>query len=71
MPTYFLYNPIVQFRGADSVFRNILVPLTGQYEAMLLRDIYLVKEEMMKKIPRKSRDGAMERAAAIFDKKAA
>ena len=64
-------DPMIQFRGADSVFRNILVPLSGQYEAMLLRDIYMVKEEMMKKIPKKSRERALEKAAAIFDKKIA
>ena len=31
------------FRGAESVFRNVLVPLTGQYENMLLRDALLVQ----------------------------
>jgi len=67
--TVYLFLPM--FRGADSVFRNILVPLSGQYEAMLLRDIYMVKEEMMKKIPKKSRERALEKAAAIFDKKIA
>ena len=34
------------FRGAESVFRNVLVPLTGQYEHMLLRDALLVRREM-------------------------
>ena len=34
------------FRGAESVFRNVLVPLTGQYENMLLRDALLVRREM-------------------------
>jgi len=44
-----------QFRGAaDSVFRNILVPLSGQYEAMLLRDIHMIKIEMIKNIPKRS-----------------
>jgi hypothetical protein len=31
------------FRGAEAVFRNILVPLTGQYENILLRDTLLVR----------------------------
>lgn len=47
------------------------MPLSGQYEAMLLTDIYMVKVEMMMKIPKKSRDEALERVAAIFDKKTA
>ncbi|KAI2507154.1 hypothetical protein MHU86_7220 [Fragilaria crotonensis] len=42
--TVYLFLPM--FRGAESVFRNVLVPLTGQYENMLLRDALLVRREM-------------------------
>ena len=36
------------FQGADKVFRNILVPLAGLRELLLLRDAIRVKKEMFK-----------------------
>lgn len=62
--TVYLFLPM--FRGADAVFRNILVPLSGQYEQMLLKDIYMVKVEMERKIPEKSRDAVFGKASAVF-----
>ena len=50
------------------MFRNIIVPLSGQYEQMLLRDIHIVKLEMERKIPERARDAAFSKAAAMFSK---
>ena len=36
------------FRGADKVFRNILVPLAGLKEMLMLRDAYQIKKQMLK-----------------------
>jgi len=49
--TVYLFLPM--FQGADVVFRRVLVPLTGQYEAMLLRDTLLLKQQMEYNIPNK------------------
>jgi hypothetical protein len=54
------------FRGADAVFRNVLVPLTGQYENLLLRDTLMVRREMERNIHPKSVKAARERAAQVF-----
>jgi hypothetical protein len=54
------------FQGADVVFRRVLVPLTGQYENLLLRDTLMVRREMEKNIHPKSVKAARERAAALF-----
>eukprot|EP00560_Eucampia_antarctica_P006070 CAMPEP_0197824882 /NCGR_PEP_ID=MMETSP1437-20131217/2084_1 /TAXON_ID=49252 ORGANISM="Eucampia antarctica, Strain CCMP1452" /NCGR_SAMPLE_ID=MMETSP1437 /ASSEMBLY_ACC=CAM_ASM_001096 /LENGTH=347 /DNA_ID=CAMNT_0043424687 /DNA_START=140 /DNA_END=1183 /DNA_ORIENTATION=- len=62
--TVYLFLPM--FSGAQAVFRNILVPLSGQYENMLLRDTYLVKRQMESKIPEDMRDRIFSKAAGIF-----
>jgi len=62
--TVYLFLPI--FKGADVVFRNVIVPLTGQYENMYLKDIHLMKIEMLRKIPKSSKESVLAKAAAIF-----
>jgi hypothetical protein len=54
------------FRGAEAVFRNVLVPLTGQYENMLLRDTLMVRREMERTIPTKNIKNVRVRAAELF-----
>ena len=54
------------FHGAETVFRKVLVPLSGQYENMLLRDVHMVQLEMMKLIPEKSRGGVFQKASDVF-----
>mmetsp|Transcript_23321 Transcript_23321/g.32578 ORF Transcript_23321/g.32578 Transcript_23321/m.32578 type:complete len:350 (+) Transcript_23321:168-1217(+) len=44
----YLMLPIM--RGAEKVFRNILVPLAGLQEMLLVRDALVVKKEMMKQL---------------------
>mmetsp|Transcript_9523 Transcript_9523/g.15848 ORF Transcript_9523/g.15848 Transcript_9523/m.15848 type:complete len:361 (+) Transcript_9523:132-1214(+) len=62
--TVYLFLPM--FRGAEQVFRNILVPLTGQYENMLLRDTLLVRREMEKNISPKYIKSTRVKAAELF-----
>lgn len=62
--TVYLFLPM--FRGAEAVFRRVLVPLSGQYENMLLRDTYLVKKEMERKIPSSNKKSVMSKAASVF-----
>lgn len=64
--TAYLFLPM--FRGAEAVFRKILVPLSGQYENMLLRDTYLVRCEMEKKIPEAMHESVLGKAAEVFSK---
>lgn len=47
--TVYLMLPL--FRGAEEVYRKILVPLTGQQEMLLLRDAENVKKQLMKDVP--------------------
>lgn len=64
LATLYLFLPM--FQGAKAVFRNVLVPLTGQYERMLLHDAYLVKAGMEKNIPKEQKDDVFLRTAQIF-----
>ena len=54
------------FRGAEAIFRNILVPMSGQYESMLLRDAYLVRKHMESSIPDEFRKEVFAKAAKVF-----
>ena len=54
------------FHGAEIVFRKVLVPLSGQYENMLLRDVHMVQLEMERLIPEKHRGSVFQRASDIF-----
>ena len=62
--TVYLFLPM--FNGAETVFRRVLVPLSGQYENMLLRDVHIVQLEMEKLIPEKKRGGVLQKASDIF-----
>ncbi|KAL3809973.1 hypothetical protein ACHAXA_007749 [Cyclostephanos tholiformis] len=43
-----VYLMLPMFRGADKVFRNILVPLAGLKEMLMLRDAYQIKRQLLK-----------------------
>ena len=62
--TVYLFLPM--FKGAEIVFRRVLVPLSGQYENMLLRDTYLVRLDMAKKIPSAKQRDIFSKAADVF-----
>jgi hypothetical protein len=61
-----LYLALPMFNGAEAVFRRVLVPLSGQYEHMLLRDVWLVRQQIVASIPNKNRANVLSRAAAVF-----
>ena len=54
------------FRGADIVFRKILVPLSGQYENLLLRDAHMVRREMERHLHKDMIPAIRVKAAHIF-----
>jgi len=62
--TVYLFLPM--FDGASVVFRRLLVPLTGQYENMLLHDAYLVRKNMEKTIPAANHARVFQKAADVF-----
>jgi len=62
--TVYLFLPM--FRGAEAVLRNVLVPLSGQYENMLLRDTWLLRREMEKKTPPAMIESLRIKAATVF-----
>ena len=62
--TVYLFLPM--FDGANVVFRRVLVPLSGQYENMLLHDAYLVRKGMESSIPTEYHDKVFKKAADVF-----
>eukprot|EP00547_Thalassionema_nitzschioides_P007795 CAMPEP_0194222776 /NCGR_PEP_ID=MMETSP0156-20130528/33740_1 /TAXON_ID=33649 /ORGANISM="Thalassionema nitzschioides, Strain L26-B" /LENGTH=359 /DNA_ID=CAMNT_0038953703 /DNA_START=63 /DNA_END=1142 /DNA_ORIENTATION=+ len=62
--TVYLFLPM--FQGANVVFRRVLVPLTGQYEAMLLRDTLMLKREMEASIPKNLVEAVKTKAAQVL-----
>ena len=58
-----LYLMLPLFDGSTAVFRQILVPLLGQREALFLKDAKVLAKELVKKLP-KDRHGAVRKAAA-------
>lgn len=62
----YLMLPI--FRGADKVFRNILVPLTGLQEMLLVRDALVMKRAMMKQLTPEQGKRVRNAVAASFSR---
>uniref|UniRef100_A0A7S2XRQ7 Uncharacterized protein n=1 Tax=Attheya septentrionalis TaxID=420275 RepID=A0A7S2XRQ7_9STRA len=62
--TVYLMLPL--FRGAEVVFRKILVPLSGQTEMLLLRDVEELRKEMVQNIPPNRRTNVLSMAANSF-----
>ena len=62
--TVYLFLPMLQ--GADTVFRTILVPLSGQYENLLLLDAYKMRQQIESSIPEKHRANVLRKAATVF-----
>jgi hypothetical protein len=63
--TVYLFLPM--FRGADKVFRNILVPLAGLQEMLMLRDAYMIKRQMLKDLDPERARLVGKSIANIFD----
>eukprot|EP00977_Amphora_coffeiformis_P001027 scaffold220_cov169-Amphora_coffeaeformis.AAC.7 len=64
--TLYLFLPM--FQGADVIFRRVLVPLSGQYENLLLHDAYMIKLGMEDTLPSKEHGRVMAMAAELFRK---
>jgi hypothetical protein len=64
--TLYLWLPM--FRGAEVIFRRVLVPLSGQYETMLMYDAYILRLDLENSIPEKHRGRVLAKAADIFTK---
>ena len=62
--TLYLMLPI--FEGSDAVFRQILVPLFRQREALLLKDAKVLAKNMVRQLPAGRHEEAGRAAAAAF-----
>jgi len=56
------------FRGAEQVFRNILVPLAGLQELLVRKDAEKVKNDALKSLPPERRAVVMKEIAKSFEK---
>ena len=61
-----LYLMLPMFNGADVVFRNVLVPIAGQREALLLKDAKKLAKNMIKQLPASRHGEAGEAIAEAF-----
>ena len=61
-----LYLMLPMFNGADVVFRNVLVPIAGQREALLLKDAKTLAKNMVKQLPASRHGEAGEAIAEAF-----
>lgn len=61
-----LYLFLPMFNGADVVLRRVLVPLSGQYENMLLHDAYVVKRSMVRSLHPDQHKRVFEKTAHLF-----
>lgn len=58
------------FRGAEQVFRNILVPLSGLQEMLIKKDAEVVKNQALKDLPPERRALIMKEIAKSFEQAA-
>ena len=61
-----LYLMLPMFNGADVIFRNVLVPIAGQREALLLKDAKTLAKNMVKQLPASRHGEAGEAIAEAF-----
>lgn len=66
--TIYLMLPL--FRGADTVFRSILVPIAGLQELLVRRDAEEVKRKALADVPPERRSIVMKAIAESFEKEA-
>ena len=62
-----VYLMLPMFRGADKVFRKILVPLAGLQELLILRDSILIKKQMLKDLDPERAKIVRKSIAKFFD----
>lgn len=54
------------FRGAESIFRNILVPLAGLQEMLMRKDADNVKRAILREVPEDRRAALMKLIGESF-----
>lgn len=62
-----IYLMLPMFRGADKVFRKILVPLAGLQEMLLLRDSVQIKKQILKDLDPERAQILRKTVAKLFD----
>ena len=62
-----VYLMLPMFRGADKVFRKILVPLAGLQEMLMLRDSIQIKKQMLKDLDPERAKIVRKSIAKFFD----
>jgi len=62
--TVYLMLPL--FRGADEVFRNILVPLAGLHELLVRRDAEVLKKQALADVPHERRAHVLKEISASY-----
>lgn len=61
-----LYLMLPMFRGSDAVFRNIIVPIAGKTEMLLLRDSLLLRRAMENKMSPRRHEYMRKKMSEIF-----
>lgn len=62
--TVYLMLPL--FRGSDAVFRNVLVPLAGQRDKLLIRDAHVLHKNMIRQVPAERIESVRAATIAAF-----
>ena len=62
-----VYLMLPMFRGADKIFRKILVPLAGLQELLILRDSIMIKKQMLKDLDPERAAVVRKSIAKFFD----
>lgn len=60
-----IYLMLPMFRGADKVFRKVLVPLAGLNELLYLRDSIMIKKQLLRDLP-PDRAAVLQKSIAKF-----
>jgi receptor expression-enhancing protein 5/6 len=66
--TVYLMLPL--FRGAEEVFRKVLVPLAGQRDQLLIRDAHVLHKEMIRQVPAERIESVRAASIAAFSSSA-
>lgn len=62
-----VYLMLPMFRGADKVFRKVLVPLAGLQELLILRDSIQIKKQLLKDLDAERATTVRKSIAKFFD----
>lgn len=62
-----IYLMLPMFRGADKVFRKVLVPLAGLQELLMLRDAMVIKKQMLKDLDPERASVLQKQISKFFD----